>query len=100
VRLGGEDRYDTSAEVAEWAVANGLGWGRPVVATGHDFADALSAAAVCGANRSVLLLADSADAPTISLLRQNRSRVVRAYVAGGTGAVSSAVESAVRSALT
>ena len=47
----------------------------------------------------MLLLADSADASTISLLRQNRSRVVRAYVAGGTSAVSSAVESAVRNAL-
>lgn len=47
----------------------------------------------------MLLLADSADAPTISLLRQNRSKVVRAYVAGGTSAVSSAVESAVRNAL-
>jgi hypothetical protein len=99
VRLGGADRYATSARVAEWAAAFGLGWSRPVVATGRDFADVLSAAAVCGDNRSVLLLADSADAPTVSLLRENRSKVVRAYVAGGTGAVSGAVESAVRDAL-
>jgi hypothetical protein len=98
-RVSGADRYATSADVAEWAAENGLGWGWPVVATGRDFADALSAAAVCGAKRSVLLLADSVDAPTIGLLRQNRSRVVRAYVAGGTSAVSSAVESAVRNAL-
>jgi putative cell wall-binding protein len=98
-RLGGADRYATSSAVASWAMSHGLGWKKPVVATGKGFADALAAAAVCGQNGSVLLLADSASAPTLTLLRENASKVTSVMVAGGTAAVSETVDTAVREAL-
>ena len=99
MRRGGTDRYATSAAVASWAAAHGLGWSRPVVATGAGFADALAAAAVCGRNASVLLIADSASAPTLSLLKEHASKVNGVSVAGGTTAVPASVASAIADAL-
>lgn len=98
-RLGGTDRYDTSAKVATWSASHGLGWSRPVVATGRGFADALSAAAVCGKTGSVLLLADAAGDPTLGLLRQTKASVDRVWVAGGEAAVSASLMGAIEDAL-
>ena len=98
-RLGGADRYETSAKVAAWSATHGLGWSRPVVAAGRGFADALSAAAVCGKTGSVLLLADAASDPTLGLLRQMRASVDRVWVAGGEAAVSASLMGAIEDAL-
>jgi hypothetical protein len=99
VRLGGADRYETSAKVATWAAAHGLGWSRPYVATGRDFSDALSAAAVCGKTVSVLLLADAPTDLTIGLLREHASEISRVSVAGGEAAVPASVANAIADAL-
>ena len=99
VRLGGADRYETSAKVATWAAAHGLGWSRPYVATGRDFSDALSAAAVCGKTGSVLLLADAPTDLTMGLLREHASEISRVSVAGGEAAVPASVANAIADAL-
>ncbi|MEG1745594.1 MAG: cell wall-binding repeat-containing protein [Raoultibacter sp.] len=59
VRLSGETLYDTSLEVAFWAVENAiLSWDNAAFATGKMPYDALAGSVVQGRDRSVLLLAD------------------------------------------
>jgi putative cell wall-binding protein len=50
VRLGGSDRYDTAARIAQWSVTTTLsrGTGEVAFATGLQFADALAAAPLMG----------------------------------------------------
>jgi putative cell wall-binding protein len=59
-RLGGADRYKTSAIIAEYLVANTttLGYHHLVTATGRNFPDALAGAAFAGKTGTVLILVD------------------------------------------
>jgi putative cell wall-binding protein len=99
-RVGGANRYETSRKVAEFSVANGMSWSTVAVATGHDYPDALTGAALVGKNMGVLLLADSASYPSVAAIRENAGKVSKIYILGGEGAVSTSVESAVRAAIT
>lgn len=99
VRLGGDDRYQTSGAVATWAADNGLGWSKPGVATGISAPDALAGSAFCGANSSVLLLADDSDDSNVKLLRENKAKIRKVYVLGGESAVGPAVYSAIVNAV-
>ena len=59
------------------------------LATGTNFPDALAGAALCGSNRSVLVLAADDDTTTIdNVVKANADSVSAPYVLGGTGAVS------------
>lgn len=60
VRIYGDDRYKTSAALANWAIEN-LGYKREgmAVATGGNFPDALCGGYMQGRSKSVLLLSDS-----------------------------------------
>ena len=98
-RLGGADRYATSALMAGFACNNGLTWSKPSIATGHGFADALSGAACAGRTGSPLLLADGGSDQTIAALKTNAKSVQSAVIIGGTSAVSASVEDAVRSSI-
>ena len=88
VRLGGADRYETSAAVAAWACGQGLSWRTPIVATGAGFADALSGAALAGSLGSPLLLAGGQGESAASQLSEHRADVRSLCALGGEAAVS------------
>jgi putative cell wall-binding protein len=98
-RLAGTDRYDTGRRVVAAAFTG------PVpgayVATAANYPDALSAAAAAGAqNEPVILVngsASSLDKPTSDLIGSLGLTYVN--IAGGTSAVSTGVESALRAKL-
>ena len=95
-RLAGSDRFATAAAVSAGTFSPGV----PLayLATGSDFADALTAAAAAGGKGPVLLTgADSLPAATAQeLARLHPARVV---VVGGRVAVGDTVASAVRALL-
>jgi putative cell wall-binding protein len=93
-RVAGLDRYATAAALS----AAYFPPGSPVyVATGELFPDALSAGAAAAVNDAPVLLTrhDSLPAPTAAELA--RLRPPRIVIVGGVGAVSAAVETALRS---
>jgi putative cell wall-binding protein/peptidoglycan hydrolase-like protein with peptidoglycan-binding domain len=69
-RLVGRDRYDTSARLAELAVAEGLSYSSLGVTTGDNFPDALAAGPYLAQYGGILLLVQSrgVPAPAASLL--------------------------------
>lgn len=96
-RDAGRDRYETARIVVERAFPAGL-TPSAYLATGRDFPDALSAAAAAGARGAPVILVDGrasgVDAATRALL--SRLGVAQVRIAGGTGAVSAALASAVQ----
>ncbi|MFE6963808.1 cell wall-binding repeat-containing protein [Agromyces sp. NPDC057679] len=98
-RIGGADRYDTSRRIA----ADAFGSAKTAyVATGRDFPDGLSAGAAAGALDVPIVLVDgkarTAGTATVSLLKKLGVAEVR--IAGGTGVVSSGVQSSLAAAFT
>ena len=100
VRLAGATRYGTSAAVAQEALARGITPDVVWVATGDDFPDGLVAGAAAGRDDGLLLLVDGtslAGSPeTRDLLAANIADVEVVRIAGGTAAVSAAVEEELR----
>ena len=109
VRLAGQDRYQTSAEVAEWVTsAGGMSWRRPAVATGENFPDALAGAALVGSQSSTLLLVPShlgghgSASPVdqaFASLSEAAGRIETLYVLGGTAAIDADVAEIVATAV-
>jgi len=105
VRLGGASRYETSRLIAqrlldEALIAPGTDlW----VATGSNYPDALSAgAAAAGAGVPILLVngaATSLDAPTADFI-ENALSAADVFIAGGTGVVSSGIQTGLNAAST
>ncbi|NMN02490.1 InlB B-repeat-containing protein [Bifidobacterium panos] len=95
VRLSGNTRYDTSVSIAKWVQNNGLGMNGVVYATGENFADALAAGPLAGRNKAAMLLVADPSSPTVSYSASYRGKVSKAYVAGGTSAVSTATANAI-----
>lgn len=95
VRISGANRYETSYEVATQRFTNP---GTVYVATGGSFADALSAAAAAGSANVPILLVDGTDATRLlQVIGQLGAR--RAILVGGTGVVSSQIETQLRGQL-
>lgn len=92
-RLAGADRYATAA-----AVAAEFPPGLPVVyvATGQDFPDALTGAALAGWREAPVLLVTSGSVPAATAAALLRLRPGRIVVLGGTAAVSDAVLAALK----
>ncbi|GAB3068865.1 hypothetical protein GCM10027080_07380 [Pedococcus soli] len=96
-RISGADRYATSAAVAREGFPSGArtAW----VATGQGYADALSAGPAASAAGGPVVLVDGRSrtlpAATSQLLKDLGVTTVR--IAGGTGVVSSGIESGLRS---
>ena len=90
VRLGGEDRYRTSAAISSEIFASGAE--EAYIAAGADFADALSAAAAAGAADAPVLLTRGTDLP--AEVRDELARLApdRIVIVGGPGAVSDGVQ--------
>ncbi len=88
VRLAGENRYETSAEVAAWAVSRGvLSWDGVALASGESPYDALAGSAVQGSGRSVLLLASDTSGAA-SVLAAHRQSISQVKFFGGPAAFS------------
>lgn len=96
-RIGGVDRYETSRLLAQTVFGTSA---TAYVATGGGFADALAASAIAGAKGAPVLLVDgSASALTPETLATLKTlKTTSAVIAGGTGAVSAGVASALTSA--
>lgn len=83
-RLGGADRYETSAIIAKAAVPDStLG----VYTSGEVFADALVAGPYAGINKAPVLLVNKDRVPTSIAKYTKESKINRAVVIGGTSTV-------------
>ena len=100
-RIAGKNRYDTNIEVLKEA---GVTKEQILIASGSDYADALSASAV---GKPILLVAGKTSSLTPnqktylnSLKSKDSSALSQAYIIGGTGAVSAGIEKQVKSLFT
>lgn len=99
-RLGGATAYETSNEIAEWCVEQGMSLDTIGIATGSDYYDALAGAALCGKNNAVLVLVSDENCATINgFILSHVSALKHGYVFGGTAAVSSTTFDTVASML-
>ncbi|MEL7668410.1 MAG: cell wall-binding repeat-containing protein [Actinomycetota bacterium] len=101
-RLWGDDRYETAADVAGFAITRfGRSLDRVAVATGQNYPDALAGGVMQAQCASVLLLTHTAylDAVVEDMLETDRMWISEARVLGGTGAVSEAVRLRMHSVL-
>lgn len=87
VRLRAQDRYATSTLLAESATALGAETSTVLVASGTDFADALTASAVAAATRHPILLTDPREDGVRLAAAVARLGARRTIVVGGRGAV-------------
>lgn len=93
-RIGGSDRYDTARRIAARAITElGGDWdGTAFVSTGEDFPDALAASPLAAAQGwPIYLTSPTSLARTTRTAMQNKG-VTDVLVLGGTGSVSSGVE--------
>lgn len=95
-RLAGDDRYATSAAVAEFGVSQGLSWDGVGIATGASPADALSGGAMLGSKNAVMLLTmkESLASDAAAKLQANKADITQVYYLGGLNAVSQATRTA------
>lgn len=98
-RIGGTDRYSTADMIAaECVKALGAGFdGTAFIATGASFPDALAAAPLSAAKGWPLFLAGPAGLSADTEAAMDAAGVDTVLVLGGTGAVSSATETSLRS---
>lgn len=92
VRVAGLGRYETAAEVSNGNFDTSE---VVVLATGENFADALSASGLCGAYYAPLLLTRTGALPEVIRDEIVRLQANEVIIVGGTGAVSDDVEIAV-----
>lgn len=97
-RLGGATRYETSAQIANWGLANGLAANNMGVATGQNFPDALCGAALTGKKGSVLVLADDSNAANAAVAKAKKASIGDGYVYGGEAVVGTKTWSALEAA--
>ena len=88
-RIGGENRNDTAAKLAETALA-GMGFKNTevAVASGIGFPDALAGATYAGKSLVPLLLMGSVPPETDAFVRSHNSTIATITALGGTSAVS------------
>ncbi|MDO8880549.1 MAG: cell wall-binding repeat-containing protein [Coriobacteriia bacterium] len=93
-RIDGANRYETAANIAEWAWENYLaGFATTGIATGDDFADALSGGAGIGSRNGVLLLnpSTSVNVACESAIEDHADEIVALQILGGPAALSGSV---------
>ena len=91
-RVAGPDRYATAVELTKFVKAPPVVY----VATGLSFADALAGGAAAARSGGVLLLTAKDSLPAVTSDAIKQLKPARIVVLGGTGAVSPAVEDALR----
>lgn len=91
-RLWGATQFETSSEIAEWAVdRQGFSWNNAAVTTGDAPYDALAGSVLQGKSKSVLLLSSPSNTSAISVAASNGSGVKALRFLGGKSAVPSSV---------
>ncbi len=93
-RIGGADRYETSALLTDWAVAEfGLDYAHVALASGNTYADALAGGPLQGRTGSVLMLTrkNSLPAAVKSRIEANASAVEEIRFLGGPAVVAKSV---------
>ena len=95
-RVAGADRYATSAAVSRAAYPQSSTVDTVVVASGATYADAVSAGPVAAKLGGPLLLVPKGTLPAVIRTELVRLAPKRIIIAGGTSAISSAVERALR----
>jgi putative cell wall-binding protein len=88
VRIGGKDRFETAAKIAE-EMAGGFYYGSAFLVNGRNFPDALTAAPMTAYMGAPILLTDKNTLPavTANILKKYHET----YVIGGTGVVSDTI---------
>lgn len=90
-RIAGQDRYQTAVAVSKHAYPNGAA--TVLIATGADFPDALSAAALGAKIQAPLLLTEQNSLPASIAAEISRLKPSKIVIIGGPGVVSTQVES-------
>lgn len=92
-RIGGSDRYDTSALISQagWTNADTV-----IIARSDDFADALAGAPLAYKLGAPVLLTDTGKLNDKTSAEIKRLQAKKAVILGGTGAVSNDVEQSLR----
>lgn len=97
VRLKGDDRYETSAAIADWEIEQGMSADGMAVATGANYPDALAGGPVCGSTNSIIVLATEGGTTALdSIVKTNKDVISYGYFLGGTSAVSDSLISLVK----
>ena len=96
-RIAGIDRYDTAALIGAKVLAKSKST-TAVIATGDGFADALSISPVAGMDGWPVLFAKGNTLPDATSAFIKANKITTVYIVGGTGAVGTAVESALKKA--
>lgn len=96
-RIYGNTRYDTAVKVSATAFPSTAP--AVVLASGEDYADALTGSALAGAADGALLLSASKALPEVTRRELVRLAPMTVYIMGGTAALSADVERAVRTAI-
>ncbi|MBW3662014.1 MAG: tandem-95 repeat protein [Actinobacteria bacterium] len=102
-RIAGANRYDTSRQVAEWAVVAGMDPATLWVATGLNFPDALAAGPAVAATKGVLVLVhgqtlDNAPA-SLEYIEAQAASIARVALVGGDKAVTETVAGQIADAI-
>lgn len=98
-RLFENDRYETSLSVAEYMASTFNLPKEIAIATGDNFPDALSIAAISGIKNMPILLSPKSNCTSKVLTFINNANPEKCYVIGGVGVLSSAVEQSLTNAL-
>lgn len=99
-RFAGDTAVDTSRIIAQFELKEGMSADKMAVATNGGYWDALCGAALCGKNNAVLVLAsDDERGGMKQVARDNKKSIARAYLFGGTSAVSNGTRQALVDAL-
>ena len=95
------DAYETAVLLAKWEMDQGMDVTRIGVATSaNGYWDALSGAALCGVNNSVIVLADGGATSAVDqLIAPNAAKIEAVNVFGGTAAIDASVDDAIAKAL-
>ncbi|MBN2248333.1 MAG: cell wall-binding repeat-containing protein [Coriobacteriia bacterium] len=102
MRIWGDDRYETSAEVARIGFSGlGMLMSRPALATGEDFPDALAGGVLQGSDACpVLLTRGSVLSPhAAAVLTEHKDMIYEIRYLGGTGVLTPAVRTSARALL-
>ena len=100
-RIAGETAYDTSAKLATRLISLGMSANNMAIATGWGYTDALAGAALCGKQKSVMVLADNTNQTAINdVVAANKHAIQNYYIFGGTSVVGDIATDALKGVFT
>ena len=98
LNVAGDTRFETAVEASELAYPGGAE--TVVIATGRNWPDALGGSALAGALDAPILLTEPGSLPPAVAAEITRLKATHAVILGGTSAVATAVEDALKTTLT